>query len=67
VLEVEDEPAVAQRLGFVIEAGGAKRLAQAIDDWLPAKLALVPLSPSKGGRRNIPVVKRWQILNKPHI
>jgi len=63
VLESEDEPAVAQRLGFVIEAGGAKRLAQTIHDWLPAKLVPVLLSPSTGDRKNIPVVERWQILN----
>ena len=63
VLKAENEPAIAQRLGFVIEAGGAKRMAQVIYDWLPAKLALVPLSPLKGERKNIPVVERWQILN----
>jgi hypothetical protein len=28
VLEAENEPAIAQRLGFVIEAGGAKKLAK---------------------------------------
>jgi AbiEi antitoxin C-terminal domain len=63
VLEAENEPASAQRLGFVIEAGGAKRLAQVIHDWLPLKLALVPLSPLQGDRKNIPVVERWQVLN----
>jgi hypothetical protein len=63
VLEAENEPAVAQRLGFVIEAGGAKNLAKVICDWLPAKLVLVPLSPLKGTRKNIPVIERWQILN----
>ena len=63
VLETEDEPAVAQRLGFVIEAGGAKRLAQTIYDWLPAKLVRVPLSPSTVDRKSFPVVERWQILN----
>lgn len=63
VLEAEDEPAIAQRLGFVIEAGGATRLAQVIYDWLPDRLITVPLSPLKGDRKGIPVVKRWQILN----
>jgi hypothetical protein len=63
VLEAENEPAVAQRLGFVIEAGGAKNLAQVIYDWLPDKLVKVPLSPLQGERKNIPVVERWQVLN----
>jgi hypothetical protein len=63
VLEAENEPAIAQRLGFVIEAGGAKKLAQVIYDWLPDKLVTVPLSPLKGECKNIPVVERWQVLN----
>jgi hypothetical protein len=63
VLEAENEPAIAQRLGFVIEAGGAKKLAQVIYDWLPDKLVTVPLSPLKGERKYIPVVERWQLLN----
>jgi hypothetical protein len=63
VLEAENESAIAQRLGFVIEARGAKKLAQVIYDWLPDKLVTVPLSPLKGERKNIPVVERWQVLN----
>lgn len=63
VLEAENEPAIAQRLGFVIEAVGAKKLAQVIYDWLPDKLVTVPLSPLKSKRRILPVVERWQVLN----
>jgi AbiEi antitoxin C-terminal domain len=63
VLKAENEPAIAQRLGFVIEAGGAKKLAKVIYDWLPDKLVRVPLSPLNGQRKNIPVVERWQVLN----
>ena len=63
VLEAENEPAIAQRLGFVIEAGRAKKLAQVIYDWLPRKLKIVPLSPLTGERKNIPFVERWQVLN----
>jgi hypothetical protein len=62
VLDAENEPPVAQRLGFVIEAAGAKKLAQVVYDWLPDKLALVPLSPLKGGRQGLPVAERWQII-----
>lgn len=63
MLEAESQPAIAQRLGFVIEAAGEKKLAQVIYDWLPEKLVLVPLSPPKGEGKNIPVVERWQVLN----
>ncbi len=63
VLEAENESAIAQRLGFVIETRSAKKLAQVIYDWLPDKLVTVPLSPLRGERKNIPVVERWQVLN----
>jgi len=63
VLEVENEPAVVQRLGFVIEASGNKSLAKVVRDWLPDKLMPVMLSPAKGKRDNLPLVKRWQVLN----
>ena len=63
VLDVENEPTVAQRLGFVIEASGSKSLARAVRDWLPDKLIPVTLSPTKGKADNLPLVKRWQVLN----
>jgi hypothetical protein len=63
VLDAEDEPTIAQRLGFIIEAGGGKVLADAVRAWLPDKLATVPLSPIKGDRRHFPVNERWQVLN----
>jgi hypothetical protein len=63
VLAAENEPAVAQRLGFVIEASGAKSLATVVRDWLPDKLTPVTLSPIKGQRDAIPLVERWQVLN----
>jgi len=63
VLNAENEPAVAQRLGFVIEASGNKSLAKVVRDWLPDKLTLVMLTPAKGKRDSIPLVERWQVLN----
>ena len=63
VLAAENEPAVAQRLGFVIEASGAKSLAKVVRDWLPDKLTPVTLFPIKGKRDAIPLVQRWQVLN----
>jgi len=63
VLTAENETAVAQRLGFVIQAAREKKLAQVIYDWLPKKLTKVPLSPLKGERKNVPLIERWQVLN----
>ncbi len=63
VLDAENEPGVAQRLGFVIEACGNKSLAKAVRDWLPDELTPVALVPGKGKRGNLPLVKRWQVLN----
>lgn len=63
VLDVENEPVVVQRLGFVIDALGDKKLSKTIRDWLPGELTLVTLSPAKGKRDNLPLVKRWRVLN----
>lgn len=63
VLGLENEPAVAQRLGFVIEACGHRRLAKVVRDWLPDELTPVKLSPAQDKRDNLPLVKRWQVLN----
>lgn len=63
VLAAENETTTAQRLGFVIETGGAKKLAQTIYDWLPDKLATVSLSPQKRKRGSTPIVERWKMLN----
>lgn len=63
VLTVENETAVAQRLGFIVQAACEKKLAQVIYDWLPEKLTAVPLSPLKGERKSLPLVERWQVLN----
>ncbi|MEW6305588.1 MAG: type IV toxin-antitoxin system AbiEi family antitoxin [Verrucomicrobiota bacterium] len=64
VLDAENEPAVAQRLGLVIEACGNGPLAKTIRGWLPDELTPVTLSPAKGSQReNLPLVKRWRVHN----
>jgi len=63
VLDAESETAVAQRLGFVLEACGHRSLAKVVRDWLPDKLTRVTLAPVEGKRDNLPLVKRWQVLN----
>jgi hypothetical protein len=63
VLNAENECGVAQRLGFVVEACGAKSLAKVVRDWLPDELTPVVLVPGKDKRDSLPLVKRWQVLN----
>jgi hypothetical protein len=63
MLKAENEPATAQRLGYIIETAGEKKLAEVIHDWLPPQLALVSLAPAKAGRMTAPVVERWRVLN----
>ena len=50
VLEGENEPVVAQRLGFIIQACGNKSRARVVRDWLPDELTPVTLAPAKGER-----------------
>ncbi len=61
VLRIEDEPATAQRLGFVLEKLRATDLAKIVENWLPSNLIFVPLVP--GVRGAAPEIKRWRILN----
>ena len=64
VLQAEDEPATAQRLGFVVEALGADKLADIVRDWLPGKLARVLLathSPETAGAGLLS--DRWQVVD----
>jgi hypothetical protein len=63
LLDGEDEPGVAQRLGFVIEVCGNKSLAKVVRKSLPDQLTPIALVPGKGSRDSLPLVKRWQVLN----
>jgi hypothetical protein len=63
VLDAEDAHTVAQRLGFVLEALGAKKLAGTVYNWLPDKLITIPFTPAKIERKSFPIVERWHVLN----
>jgi hypothetical protein len=63
LMDAENEPATAQRLGYLIEAAGKERLAEAIHSWLPPRLAWVPLASSKAGRTAALAVERWRLLD----
>ena len=43
VLVAEDEVSTSQRLGWVFEKLGFKKLAAVVFDWLPGSLPIVPL------------------------
>jgi hypothetical protein len=63
VLEAENETSTAQRLGYIIERTGSAKLVEAIQDWLPSPLPLIPLVPTKANLTTAPVIARWRILN----
>lgn len=61
MLKIENEPATAQRLGFVLEKLRATKLATVVKEWLPSAPVLIPLVP--GLRGDAPEIKRWSIFN----
>jgi hypothetical protein len=63
VLNAENTIPTAQRLGFIFEAMGAGKLADAVYNWLPDKLMAVQLSPTKSERSSLPLIERWRIFN----
>ena len=65
-LNAEDTPAVAQRLGYLIETAGHKRLAQMIHQWLPSGIVRVPLERSGHALAETPESRRWRLLVPAH-
>jgi hypothetical protein len=63
VLNLENTLPTAQRLGFIFEAMGAGKLANAVYNWLPDKLITVPLSSTKREHGNSQIIERWKVLN----
>jgi hypothetical protein len=61
VLEAENETATTQRLGYILSTAGRSELAEVVRSSLPAKLTLIPLSPSKADRTRGNVVQLWRI------
>jgi hypothetical protein len=63
VLEAEDETTTAQRLGFILEAQGADKLAKTIRAGLPQKLAWIPRATHAPENVKTAVANnRWQIF-----
>lgn len=63
VLDAEGELASAQRLGYVLERAGQKRLAQVIDRWLPTSRKVFPLATTATRRSDAVPVSRWRIVD----
>jgi hypothetical protein len=63
VLNAEDEPTIAQRMGYIFERLGASRLADTIRQSLPRSLALVPLSSPRAYPGGDGESKQWRVLD----
>jgi predicted transcriptional regulator of viral defense system len=64
VLKAENEASTAQRLGYLLEKMGKGKLAEAVHDWLPARVSLIPLVPAMLNRKTeAPAIARWRIVN----
>jgi hypothetical protein len=62
-LDAENEPTIAQRLGYILEKTGWENLAGAVRRWLPSRLALVPLTSSKGHPPPERAARDWRVLD----
>ncbi len=62
-LAAEDEPATAQRLGFILDGLGYHGLATAVERTLPARLARIRLdSGARRSSRGLKLHPRWGLL-----
>jgi predicted transcriptional regulator of viral defense system len=60
-LEAEDEPALGQRLGFMLENAGHSKIASVVRRWLPRYVQWTLLEPgtlSKAGEK----IQRWKLI-----
>ncbi len=61
-LDAEDIPAVAQRLGYLIDMEGEDHLAEIVHRWLPSRIARVSLEASKLPLTETARSRRWRLL-----
>jgi hypothetical protein len=61
-LDAEDQTAVAQRLGYLIETTGHRQLAEVIHQWLPPGIVRVPLASSTCALTESALSARWRVL-----
>ena len=61
-LNAEGEAAIAQRLGYLIETAGQKRVAEIIHQWLPSRIVRVPLETSQQILTETATSRKWKLL-----
>ena len=66
-LDAENEPALGQRLGYILETAGHEKLALSVEDWLPAHPLWTPLVPAQADRENMPVIPRWCLIKNANL
>jgi hypothetical protein len=66
-LAAEDEPALGQRLGYVLELAGCDKLARAVEAWLPPHPAWTPLVPAKVDPKSLPAIPRWRLIQNADL
>jgi hypothetical protein len=66
-LDAENEPALGQRLGYILESAGHAKLARIVEDWLPAHPLWTPLVPAQVDRETTPTVPRWHLIKNAKL
>jgi hypothetical protein len=62
-LEAENEAALGQRLGYLLDSAGKKSLASVVEKWLPRRLLWTPLDPSaKADRKHDDTILKWRLV-----
>jgi hypothetical protein len=59
-LAAENEPALAQRLGYLLEQSGDRRLSPVVSRWLPSSAPWCLLDPGSAARSG-PRIARWRL------
>jgi len=60
-LDTEDEPALGQRLGFLLESAGHERLAGVVHRWLPRYVQWTLLAPGSNSQSR-QKIKKWKLI-----
>jgi hypothetical protein len=66
-LDAKNEPALGQRLGYILETADHEKLSLSVEDWLPAHPLWTPLVPAQVDRENMPVVPRWHLIKNAKL
>jgi hypothetical protein len=62
-LEAEDEPALGQRLGYILESAGKTSLASTVQLWLPSSPLWTALEPAPNvNRQDWPTIPKWRLI-----